>query len=144
MSFSAEVAAWIAKTKNAANAVLRQSAQELFQEAQTVGPSVANPSGGEGGRLPVDTGFMRSSFGVSIGSMPAGPTSGSPNQTYRYDAGGVTLKLAGAELGDTICGGWAAQYAQFMEMRYGFMRSAAQNWPSIVNSVAQRAIARYG
>jgi len=123
--------------------VLQQSAQTLFEEAQTVGPSVANPSGGAGGKLPIETGFLRSSFAVSFDGMPSGPSRGVPKMIYAYDDSQVTLKLAGVEVGKTIYAGWCADYAIFAEERYGFCRSAGANWQQIVSAATDRAKALY-
>jgi len=97
----------------------------LFDEAQTVGPSVKNPSNGAGGKLPVDTGYLRYSFDVSFNGMPSGPGRGDPKATYAYDPSKITLKLADVEVGKTIYAGWVADYAIYSEERYGFCRSAA-------------------
>ena len=141
-TFAAKIDAWARKSETRMRAIVRESAQRVFNEANIVGPSVANPGGGEGGKMPVDTGFLRASFVVDIGSMPAGPSRGAPGGSYAADTS-YTLKLKGMKLGDTVYGGWSAQYAVYMEHRYGFMRSAAQNWQPIVAAVVQEAKARF-
>ena len=140
-SFAAQVSAWTAKSERRLRAVALESAQRLFDEALTVGPSVANPDGGEGGKHPVDTGFLRSSFQVNIGSMPAGPSRGAPGGSYA--APDYTMKLTGFSVGQTIYGGWTAEYSAVMEHRYGFMRSAAMNWQDIVTAACRDAQVRF-
>lgn len=141
-AFQAQVSNWAKKCERRMRAVVLESADRLFAQANTVGPSVANPSGGEGGRMPVDTGFLRSSFSVSFNSMPTGPSRGAPDGSYA--AAEYTMQLAGFTPGVTIYGGWTASYAGKMEHRYGFARGAAQNWPLIVRQVVADAKSRFG
>jgi hypothetical protein len=142
LNFSAAVDAWTKKSTARAEAVLRESTQRLIEEANTVGPSVNAPGGGAGGKMPVDTGFLRASMAVSFNGMPVGP-SRNDGKTVLYDGSEVTLKLAGVKLGKTIYAGWTAEYAIYMEERYGFMRSAAQNWQPIVTQVITEAKERF-
>jgi hypothetical protein len=143
LNFSAAVDAWTKKSRARCTAVLRQATQNLIDDAQTVGPSVENPSGGAGGKMPVDTGFLRASMSISLDGMPSGPGRGDPKQSYGYDDSAVTLKLAGVEVGRTIYAGWCANYAPYVEERYGFCRSAAQNWQSHVDAAIAEAKAKY-
>lgn len=55
----------------------------------------------------------------------------------------MTLKLAGVEVGKTIYAGWTADYAIYSEERYGFCRSAAQNWQNHVSAAIADAKAQY-
>ena len=48
------------------------------------------------------------------------------------------LAINKATLGDRIVFGWTAEYARYMEARYGFARAAAINWPNYVNEAARR------
>lgn len=118
-TFTAQIKAFADRTQEKIEAVVKQSAQEVFTIAQT--PKA------QGGRMPVDTGFLRNSLIASLN----GSTVGGGADAY-------VLAVAGAELGDTIFAGWTASYARFME--YGtsktpanfFMLSAAQQWGAIV------------
>jgi len=118
-TFTAQIKAFADRTQEKIEAVVKQSAQEVFSIAQT--PKA------QGGRMPVDTGFLRNSLIASLN----GSTVGGGADAY-------VLAVAGAELGDTIFAGWTASYARFME--YGtsktpanfFMLSAAQQWQAIV------------
>lgn len=106
--------------------VLKQSAQDMFSEAQT--PKAM------GGSLPVDTGHLRNSFMSALNGQggATGP-----------DA--YVMTIAGMELGDSVFGGWTAEYALHVE--YGtsrmagsfFALRAAQQWPQIVAANAQKA-----
>lgn len=93
--------------------------------------------------MPVDTGYLWSSIGVSYDGMPSGPGRGDPKQTYSYDETQIVLKLAEVEVGKTIYVGWVANYAIFAEERYGFCRSAAMNWQGHVNNAIEKAKALY-
>lgn len=96
---------------------------------------------GEGGNLPVDTGYLRSSLQVAT-EMPT-PRGGAPEEgkTYSYNVGSVALTIAGAELGQTIWAVYGASYASAQE--YGskgregrqFVAQAAQKWNLIVSAV---------
>lgn len=118
-TFTAQIKAFADRTQEKIEAVVKQSAQEVFSIAQT--PKA------QGGRMPVSTGFLRNSLIASLN----GSTVGGGADAY-------VLAVAGAELGDTIFAGWTANYARFME--YGtskttanfFMLSAAQQWGAIV------------
>lgn len=81
----------------------------------------------KGGRLPVSTGYLRSSL-VSGLNGAFGPPS----------ADGYVLTIAGLELGDVARFGYTADYSYFVEVgsrgRPGrhFMGSAAAKWPDTV------------
>lgn len=118
-TFTAQIKAFADKSKEKVEAVIKKSAREVFSTAQT--PKAM------GGRMPVDTGFLRNSL---IAQLNGATVSGG---TDAY-----TLAIAGAEAGDVIFGGWTANYARHME--YGtsktpgnfYMLSAAQQWQAIV------------
>nr|WP_249405671.1 hypothetical protein [Stenotrophomonas sp. CFBP 13718] len=113
-------------------AIFRESAQAVMEDAST-------PEG-EGGKMPVATGFLRNSAVAST----AGPPDGA--------GGDPSLVFSGVELGQSVWAGWTASYALRMEHGFygedslgrvyaqsgkGFMRSAAQNWDFIVDKVAK-------
>lgn len=142
--FTAQVSAWAAATKARQTAIFRESAQRLAEIAQTPGPSVANPGGGRGGHMPVATGFLRASFTASLGGAPVQRESPDRERSYNYDAGAVSLVIAGADIGDTITLAYTASYARFVHRRYQFVTLAAQRWPQIVAEVAAEAQRRAG
>ncbi|CAL8972861.1 hypothetical protein RHODGE_RHODGE_01025 [Rhodoplanes serenus] len=135
LNFAAEVSAWVRETEARMTAVFRQSAQEVIEEMQT--------PVGEGGRMPVDTGFLRSSLQVSLNADPVPATRENPGGIHGApDA--ASLVIGGAELGDRIVASYSANYARHVEYGArgrpprGFVRGAAQQWQSIVRRVAQR------
>lgn len=139
-TFTAQIAAFAEKAQRNAELVLKQSAQDVFELAQTTKASEAKKprknttrGGGNGGNLPVDTGFLLNSFVSELngGGMAKG-----------QDA--YVMTIAGMELGDTVFGGWTAEYARAVE--YGtskmagsfFALRAAQQWQSLVAKNAEK------
>jgi hypothetical protein len=99
---------------------------------------------GEGGRLRVDTGFLRASLGWGLGSMPAGPTDGegsySANDTLTGDP--LPVALAKWDFSQPLYGGFSANYARPREYKDGFVRGGTEKWDTIVESAARRVKAR--
>src|SRR5690554_3505813 len=70
----------------------------------------------QGGRLPVRTGFLRSSIAAALGTIPSGPAKGDPNK--RYPAGTIGEQLIRWDPAqENIYVGWSAVYARKMEYR---------------------------
>ncbi len=128
-SFSATVDAWVANSKKRCDAVFRQSIQEVINDAQT---PIA-----KGGRMRVDTGFMRASGKLSFSGMPSGPARGEKGQAYNWDDT-IAADLATAEPGATLYFGWTANYTKYREAYDGFLIAAIQKWPQIVEKYARR------
>jgi hypothetical protein len=122
--FSDQVTAWARKSEQRLTAVYRQSIQDLVEEAQE--------------RVNVDTGFLRSTGDAAIGKLPVGPTTNEGNAAPIWDAQAALLVIAQAKLdGPPVFFGWSAEYASYVEERFGFLRLSAQNWPQIVNKAAR-------
>ncbi len=144
LSFSAAVAQWADKVEGAVEAVFKEATQEVVEEMQ-------KPTG-QGGRMRVDTGFLRASLLASSTSMPAINASAKPvdGRTYASDFAQVEAVIAGADIGDTLYFGYTAAYAGHREYGSngqpadGFVRLAAQNWPIIVDRKAAELKARLG
>jgi hypothetical protein len=126
-SFSADVDKWIRASQGRIEAVLKQSAQDVFEEA--IIPRA------KGGNLPVDTSFLRNSAKAEIGSMPSGPSTPADGMPSAPD-GQITLTLVRLKPGRSIYLGFTANYARYMEYRYKFVGLAAQKWQQIVNKNA--------
>lgn len=133
MSFSATIDAWVAETEERLTAVFKQSAQEVFSDAQK--------TRSEGGNMRVDTGFLRASAQASTQQMPQIKDGARPKVggQYAYSVSPIALVIAGAKLGQTIYFGYTAEYAAVREYHDGFVRLAAQNWQDIVNRVTEEA-----
>lgn len=130
--FGKQVAAFANKAKQRQEAIFRTSTQRVNE--------IANTPIAQGGRMPVDTGFLRNSNVAAIGSIPT--TSSSP----------PVLVYATMKIGDTVWTGWTAAHARRQEYGFhgpdslgrvysqngkGFMRGATQQWQQIVNAVTR-------
>lgn len=143
-SFSADVDAWVRKTKIRQRAVVRESAQRVVSE-------MLKPRGA-GGRMPIDTGFLRASARASRSAMPTIDSGATPasGQTYAARDSDITLEIARMDVGDVLYVGFTAAYAAAQE--YGargrtpaaFVRGASEQWQSIVAQVAVEARSRAG
>lgn len=128
-SFAASVADWCHAVEGAAEAIFKESVQELVAEAdrlltQLVYEAPASPNYRR-------TGFLRSSVRVSRTSIPlANRPQGVPDAEYLSE---ITVVIAGAELGETLYVGYTANYAGFVH--FGTSRMAGRPW---VQMVAQR------
>jgi hypothetical protein len=112
--------------------LMQQSIQAVVQDAQT---PVA-----KGGRMRVDTGFLRASGQGAIGGPPSGPVRGekpegdyAKGSVYPSDEGAAVVLLLGTmTLGQTFYFGWSAGYAKYREAYDGFLEGALANWPKYV------------
>lgn len=137
-SFEKEVDKIVANVKAKMIGVIKTAIQETVQDMQT--PRAA------GGKMPVDTGFLRSSGAAALNQMPVGEIQGREREPgevgvlseYRYTGDFLPLTLGRMELGDKFCFGWTAYYAEKQELYNGFMDSAIQNWSNTVDNVARR------
>lgn len=139
-SFTATVDAWVAQTKARMLAVRNDATQSVINVMQLPGPSVANPDGGAGGHMPIDTGFLRSSLTANIGDVfPALRDNPDPKGSFTWDPQEVNLVIAEAKLSDPITAVYSAAYAKKVEERYAFVRLAAQQWQQIVTASVDKA-----
>jgi hypothetical protein len=144
-TFSATVSSAVQKRKAAMRAIFQESAQRTVEIAQTPGPSVANPGGGRGGHMPIDSGFLWTSLSALLGSgLPAARDKPDSEGRHTYDEGAVNLVIATATLNDTITVAYAASYARFVHRRYQWVTLAAQRWLQTVAQVAKEAERRLG
>lgn len=128
-SFTAQVDAIVAKTEKRMLALMRESIQRTVDDAQT--------PVGKGGRMRVDTGFLRASGQGSLNGMPSGPVRGEKGVTYDTGAADtVVLELGKMEFGSIFFFGWTANYAKYRETFDGFLGVAVQKWPQTVAAVA--------
>ena len=121
---------WAAKSQARLDAVFKTAAQDIAREVQT--PSA------KGGRMRVDTSYLRNSFAADINTTPSG------NGESSYSAGPISIVINRAKIGDRVVFGWTANYAIYVEARFAFLRSAAQNWQKIVDKAAQKVKTRVG
>ena len=115
--------------------VYKQSIQDLLEEA-------CLPEK-KGGRMRVDTGFLRSSGVGAINKLPEGALEGRrrrPNEIgvlseySKYDPG-TTVQDALIKLkpSDIFYFGWTARYALIREIYDGFLESACDKWEFFIN-----------
>ena len=121
---------WVAKSQARLDAVWKTAAQDIAREVQT--PSA------KGGKMRVDSGYLRNSFAADINATPSG------NGETPYTNGPISIVINRAKIGDRVVFGWSAQYSVFVEARFSFLRSAAQNWQQIVDKSAQKVRTRVG
>jgi hypothetical protein len=140
-SFSAKVSAWVKETKERRVAVYRESAQRIVDIMQT--PMAA------GGRMRVDTGFLRSSIRAAIGTANFATMAKPVGQLkFTYDAAAISLVIAGADITDPIEVVYTANYARAREYNPNgqtpdrFVAMAAQQWVRVVDEVCREAQAR--
>ena len=130
-TFSAQVNDWIAKSERLSMAVLQQATQAVINDANT--PTA------KGGRMRVDTGFLRNSLKANIGSMPSGASS-----PGNWDDSEVVLTLIRMQPGQVFYAGWTANYARPREHYDGFLRMATQKWQEQVDAAARQLRQRAG
>ena len=143
-TFEAQVADWVKGVIEAEEVLFKEATQEVISQAQR--------TRAEGGRMRVDTGFLRASLMASTSAMPSINPGAQPveGQKYPYNEAEVVLVINSAELGQTVYAGWTAAYAAHRE--YGangqpgdlFLNLAAQRWPAIVNEKAAEIRSRLG
>jgi len=136
-SFAATVSAWAAKTKERMAEVRLQAAQDIVEIMQT---PVA-----KGGRMRVDTGFLRASLQGQVGMGAFTPKDKPPGvKKFSYDPEPINLVLLNAGPAETVTVGYTARYAAAREYGArgqppdGFVRMAAQQWQRVVSEAATR------
>lgn len=142
-SFAASVGDWCKGVEGAVEAIFKASVQDVVSEMQ-------KPRGA-GGRMRVDTGFLRASLLGSTSAMPSIDPNARPADGATYPAGQqVELTIAGLTLGQPFYAGYTASYAAARE--YGargqapdaFARTAAQGWQQIVAKREAELMRRLG
>lgn len=166
-SFGAQIDAWTKQTMQRTEAVFRQSAHDVINEAQA--------------NAPHDTGFLKASLVVALNSpIPPAVRVKPDGEGQVYQAPNISAVIATAKIGDTISAGWTAAHA--LPQEYGarphkirprkkqalhwrnaagegvfamevdhpgnppvaYVRRAVARWPQIVNAVVARAKTQAG
>lgn len=137
-SFSADVDRIVANTEKRMLLVMKQSLLNAVNEMQT---PVA-----KGGKMRVDTGFLRASGQPSLNGMPQGmsmkPKEAGPG-SYDWKPAQTEVILGQMQFGAIFFFGWTANYAKYREAYDGFMYSTVQRWQNIVDGVVAEAKARF-
>lgn len=131
---------FVADSKEKMLAVVKNSIKEVVQDAQM-------PLS-KGGKIHVDTGFLRSSGQAQLNQVPSGQTEGRkrnenekgvlPEYAVPDNADYILPTLAKMKIGDTFYFGWTARYASVREIYDGFMESAVMKWKEIVDNQIRR------
>lgn len=143
-SFSATISDWVRETEERMLATVQIAAQDLITDMQT---PVA-----KGGRMRVDTGFLRASGRASLEGWPSGPSQkpeDAPVGQYTgiyddFDAYPLGAVLLDMRLGDTLYFGWVAAYAPVRNTYDGFMDIPLQNWQGYIDRAAKKVSDRVG
>lgn len=135
--FSAQVGAFSEKFERRYRATARTAVQDTIAMAQR--------TRGEGGRMRVDTGFLRASIQAALHNMPSGPTTNDRGEQFRVGAQVAGEPVAATLLKwdpltrTTLFVGWTANYARHREAQDGFLQGAAELWDQTVDKAAKRA-----
>lgn len=137
-SFSATMSDWVKETEERMLAVVKTAALDMVNDMQT--------SRAKGGRMRVDTGFLRASGRGAINVMPSGPSekpADAPVGQYTgiyddFDGYPLGAVIEDLKLGDTFFFGWTANYAAARNTYDGFVSVAVQNWQVYVDLAAKK------
>ena len=137
LTFAAQIADWGERTKENQSLVLRESVQDVMEQAQKSQQSmVRGATGVKYGAIPVDTGFLQNTIASDLNG----------SGDFVVDAAGTDFELtiAGMESGDTAHFAWTAVYARAVNYGHGtypgahWVEAAAAQWRSIVAKNAKR------
>lgn len=136
--FSNRIAALNKRYEGRMRAVAARSVQAVVARAQV--------TTGQGGRMRIDTGFLRASIQANVGGMPSGETQ--PRKGAQKGEYPVGEQVAGEPVSVTLLRwdpshevlfvGWTANYARHREAQDGFLRGAVEPWDEIVRKVTTR------
>lgn len=146
--FSAVIEKYSDLTKQEIEVIFLEAAQALWYDVTL--------SDDEGGRMPIDTGFLRASGKASLNqpinrieNNPLPPEQREKGKIYfKVDAEELQLVLLDFALGDTIYFTFSAAYARHQE--YGtkfqkgkhFVSANVANWQNYVNAAAYQVVNR--
>ena len=131
--FGKQVAILTGKYKKRLRATARMSVQKTVD--------IAQKPRSKGGRMRIDTGFLRASIAANVGSMPSGESVGDNDVDFTGIPIAVTL-ITWEPADEKIYVGWTANYARPREFQDGFMRGATELWPQTVDAAVKQVKAR--
>lgn len=138
-NFTASMKDWKIKTEKAIELVVKASAQDISNEMVL--------SVNEGGRMRVDTGFLRNSLVGSTDAMPRIDPGANPSddaEKNSYPNPDVSMVILGADISRPIYLGFTAAYAVHREYGHNgvppdaFVRMASLKWAKIVDANARK------
>lgn len=137
-SFEADIDRIVANTEKRVDLVKKQALLKSINEMQLAVK--------KGGKMRVDTGFLRASGQASLTGMPTGPNirpkDAKPGQ-YDWQSKQTEVVLGQLKDGATFYFGWTANYAKYREAYDGFMHTVLQKWQQTVDSVIAEAKKRF-
>lgn len=134
-AFVATIDDWVAETRARLDAVARIASQLLFKE-------VLRPVG-DGGRMRVDTGFLRASWTASLNSPNLTLKDKPKDGVFALDVGQINVMIAGMKTGDTIYLMSSSKYARPREYGSrgragdGFVQANAARWQDFVDEAVR-------
>jgi len=132
MTFSSDVEKWSDKAMKRYRSTARTAVQETVAEANMVR--------GRGGRMRVDTGFLRASGVAAIDRIPSGQSKNTDNAAFAYNPSDLSVTLLRWNPAtETLFYGYVANYAVPREYKDGFLRGAVENWDQHVAKAAKEA-----
>lgn len=147
-SFQGEIDKQVANTKKRMLMVMKQSLLIAVNEMQT--------PVSKGGKMRVDTGFLRASIQVSLNGVPGGPnasfngtdTKPKGSTPGQFDDGNrkypqIEVTIGKMKFGSNLYVTWTANYAKYREAHDGFVYSTIQRWQQIVDAVVAEAKRRF-
>jgi hypothetical protein len=160
--FEQQINKFARKYESRFRAIGQTAVQETASMAQRVGISEAMKNKATslgvtvqaGGRMRVDTGFLRASIQAGLHQMPRGP-----NQNEGTHGGKRKYPLNSQVTGENISTvllrwdpnkniplfvGWTASYARYRESKDGFLRGAVEKWDQTVFKAVKRVEAGVG
>jgi len=133
--FFGRVSNWAKKAKERRDAVLKQAVQDMTNDMQQ--------SRFKGGRMPVDQGFLRNSAVANGHEFTPGFTPGSSDPNVEGGQGLVTAIIQWDPLTEEFEFHWVANYAVYMDAKYGFYSLGVQRWPQWVKDANKKVKQEY-
>ena len=126
---------------------LRAVAREAVQDTISIAQAVEE----KGGRMRIDTGFLRASIQAALHTMPSGPVrpkKGAKKGEYTRQVAGEPVAVAllrwDPNTSDRLFVGWTANYARHREFQDDFLSGAVELWDQIVRRAAKKAAVGFG
>lgn len=138
--FETQIDTFVANTEKKILGVMKESIKELVIATQT--------PVSKGGKMRVDTGFLRWSGVAALNALPRGLSKGKERPKgsvgvlpeYKYDENDTNLNmvLLKMKIGDVFYFGWTARYAKYREAYDGFLETNLQNWQTFVDASVKK------
>lgn len=128
-TIKAQLDAWAAKAVGRTETVLRMAVDEMVEDMQE--------TTSQGGRMRVDTGFLRNSITAGVGVIPSGPSDARVDEQGASHNVFITINAWDGK--QPLYIGYSANYAAHRELYDGFIEGAVQRWPEFVDDALTKA-----